>query len=104
ALAQSGYGTSLIIYVKEASNNHPIFQARLTLQFNNHGGKLRKRGLITYNAKTNPQGRYRFTGIPFGTIRLIVTAQNHQTFSHEFQVTKNNQVINVKLKPPHPLL
>ncbi|MGH9430046.1 MAG: carboxypeptidase-like regulatory domain-containing protein [Terriglobia bacterium] len=104
ALAQSGNGSSLIIYVREASNEHPIFQARLTLQFNKHGGRLKKRGLIEYSAKTNPQGRYRFTDIPLGTIRLIVTATDHQTFSQEFQLTKTNQVINVKLKAPHPLL
>ncbi|HUY12334.1 MAG TPA: carboxypeptidase-like regulatory domain-containing protein [Terriglobia bacterium] len=104
ARGQSGDDTSLIVSVTDASSNHPIFQARLTLQFNKKGGKLKNRGLIEYSAKTNPQGHYRFTHIPFGTMRLIVTAQNHQTFSEEFQLTKPNQVIAVKMKPPHPLL
>ncbi len=104
ALGQSGDETSLIVYVRDASTQQPVFQARLTLQFNKNGGKLKKRGLIQYSAKTNPQGRYRFTNIPFGTIQLIVTAHNHQTFSEQFQLTKANQVINIKLKPPHPLI
>jgi hypothetical protein len=103
ALAQSG-DTSLIIYVKDAPSGKPIFQARLTLLFNKKGGKMKKRGTISYSAKTNPQGRYRFTEIPFGTVRLIVTAKNHQTLSQDFQLTKTNQVINITLKPPHALL
>jgi Carboxypeptidase regulatory-like domain len=102
--AQSAPGNYLIIDVKDARTKKPIFQARLTLQFNEHGGKLRKHGLIAYSAKTNLKGRYRFTGIPFGTLRLIVTAPDHQTWSEEFQFTKNNQVVRLKLKPPHPLV
>ena len=104
AREQSAGDTSVIVTVEDASSKHPIFQARLTLQFNKKGGKLRNRGLIEYSAKTNPQGHYRFTHIPFGTMRLIVTAQNHQTFSEEFELTKPNQVIDVKMKPPHALL
>jgi hypothetical protein len=104
ALAESRGDTSLIVYVRDASTNQPIFQARLTLQFNKHGGKLKKRGLVEYSAKTNPQGRYRFTGIPYGTIRLIVTAKKHQTYSQELELRNANQVISIKLKGPHPLL
>jgi len=33
-----------------------------------------------------------------------VTAERHQTFSKEFELEKENQVIEVKLKKPQPLL
>jgi hypothetical protein len=33
-----------------------------------------------------------------------VTAERHQTFSEEFELEKEDQVIEVKLKKPQPLL
>jgi len=91
---------SLTVVVKEAETGDPISQARLTLTFQH--GKLHHP--ITYGAKTNAQGRYRFTNIPKGTVRLLVTAERHQSFGKEIEVEEDNQVIEVKLKKPQPLL
>jgi len=33
-----------------------------------------------------------------------VTSEHHQTFSKEFEVERDNQVLEVKLKKPQPLL
>ena len=98
--------TDLTVIVKEADTGEPVFQARLTLQFNESGSaaKLRRGKNITYNAKTNAQGRYKFTGIPKGTIRLLVTADRHQSYGEELELTEDNQVIEVKLRKPQPLL
>jgi len=93
--------TSLTIVVKEADTGDPISQARLTLTFQQLGGRHRT---ISYGAKTNPQGRYRFTNIPKGTVHLFVTADRHQSFGKEVEVEEDNQVIEVKLKRPQPLL
>ena len=93
--------TSLTIVVKEADTGDPISQARLTLTFQQQGGRHRT---ISYGAKTNPQGRYRFTNIPKGTVHLFVTADRHQSFGKEVEVEEDNQVIEVKLKRPQPLL
>jgi hypothetical protein len=91
---------SLIVVVKEAETGDPISQARLTLTFQQ--GKLHRS--ISYSAKTSAQGRYRFTNIPKGTVRLLVTAERHQSFGKEIEVEEDNQVIEVKLKKPQPLL
>jgi hypothetical protein len=98
--------TDFTVVVKEADSGEPIFQARLTLQFNESGSavKLRRGKNITYNAKTNAQGRYKFTGVPKGTIRLLVTADRHQSYGEELELTEDNQVIEVKLRKPQPLL
>jgi hypothetical protein len=92
---------SLTVVVKEADTGDPISQARLTLAFR-QPGKLHRS--ISYGAKTNAQGRYRFTNVPKGTVRLFVTADRHQSFGKETELEEDNQVIEVKLKKPQPLL
>lgn len=106
ALAESLERTTLTIVVKDAESSEPIFNAKLTLQFREPGSKLKlKRSkTLSFNAKTNPQGRYKFTHIPKGTIRLLVTADRHQTFGQEFELEQDDQVIEVKLRKPQPLL
>ncbi len=104
--AESVGRTDVTVVVTDAETNQPIYQARLTLQFREPGNplKLKRSRPLAFSAKTNSQGRYRFTQIPMGTVRLIVTAEHHQTFSKEFEVEKGNQVFEVKLKKPQPLL
>ena len=92
---------SLTVVVIEAETGDPVSQARLTLTFKQQG-KLHRS--ISYSAKTNAQGRYRFTNIPKETVRLLVTADRHQSFGKEIEVEEDNQVIEVKLKKPQPLL
>jgi hypothetical protein len=91
---------SVNVVVKEADTGEAISQARLTLTFKS--GKLHR--TISYGAKTNAQGRYRFTNIPEGTIRLFVTAERHQSYGKEIELEEDNQVIEVKLKKPQPQL
>jgi 5-hydroxyisourate hydrolase-like protein (transthyretin family) len=92
---------SLTVEVKEADTGDPISQARLTLTFKQQGRLHRP---VSYSAKTNAQGRYRFTNIPKETVRLLVTADHHQSFGKEIDLEEDNQVIEVKLKKPQPLL
>ena len=92
---------SFTVVVKEADTGDPISQARLTLAFR-QPGKLHRN--VSYSAKTNAQGRYRFTDIPKGTVRLFVTADRHQSFGKEIELEEDNQVVEVKLKKPQPLL
>jgi len=92
---------SVTIVVKEADSGDAISQARLTLTFR-QPGKLHR--TVSYGAKTNAQGQYRFTNIPKGTVRLFVTADRHQSYGKEIELEEDNQVIEVKLKKPQPLL
>ena len=97
---------NLVVEVKDSETGEPISQARLTLQFQEPGdlNKFKPAKKLAYSAKTNAQGRYKFTGINKGTIRLIVTADRRQSFGKEYELTENNQVVEVRLKKPQPLL
>ena len=98
--------TNVTIVVKEADSGEPISQARITLQFNEpHGPTIpRKPKKIVYNAKTDSQGRCKLTGVNKGTIVLMVTATAHQSFGKEMELERDNQVIEIKLKKPQPLI
>ena len=91
---------SFSVEVKEADTGEAISQARLTITFKS--GKLHR--TVSYGAKTNAQGKYRFTNIPKGTIHLFVTAEHHQSYGKELELEEDNQVIEVKLKKPQPQL
>mgnify|MGYP001610113378 CR=1 FL=1 len=103
ARAQSVERTSVTVVVKDAASDQPMPNARLTLIFKEPRKLKRDKGL-SYSAKTNPQGRYKFVHIPKGTIRLVVTAERHQSFGQDFELEQDNQVVEVKLKKPQPLL
>lgn len=102
---ESGIG-SLIVEVRESESGEPVSQARLTLQFEEPGNpsKVKFPKKFSYSAKTNAQGRYKFTNINKGTIHLYVTMERHQSFGKELQFDTDNQVFEVKLKKPQPLL
>lgn len=106
ATAESNERTDVVVEVKDAETGRPISQAHITFQFTEPGSplKLKRSKMISYSAKTNAQGRYKFTNIPKGTVRVMVIAQGRQTFGKEFEVEQDNQVIEVKLKKPQPLL
>jgi len=110
AHAQGGKPSSetinMIVLVKEADTGQPISQAHLTLQFTEPGSRVRfgKAKQIIYNAKTDTQGRYKFVGINKGEIVLTVTDPGHQTYGKQLQLENDNQVFEVKLKKPQPLI
>jgi len=93
--------TNMTVVVKESDTGKPISQAHITLHFSAKFGKAKK---IAYNAKTDAQGRYKFSGITKGAIVLTITAPGHQTYGKELQLEKDNQVFEVKLKKPQPLI
>jgi hypothetical protein len=98
--------TSVTVLVKDADTGKPVPQAHLTLEFRQPGdpAKLKRSKFLSYSAKTNPQGRYRFVDIPKGAVRLIVTAERRQALSKNFEVNEDNPVLEVSLKRPQPLL
>lgn len=106
AWADTPERTNVFVEVKDAATDKPLANAHLTLRFHEPGdpAKLRRGKTFSYSAKTNPQGRYKFTHIPKGTIHVIVTAERHQSFGQDFELEQDDQVIEVKLKKPQPLL
>jgi hypothetical protein len=103
ARAQVVERTNITVVVKEADSGQPVANAHLTLQFR-EPRQLRSSKPMAFSAKTNSQGRYKFQSIPKGPIRLLVTAEHHQSFGKELEVTEDNQLFEVKLKKPQPLL
>jgi hypothetical protein len=106
ARADDAERTNVIVIVKDAETGEPINQARLTLHFSEGGGPLRfgRDKKFSFSAKTNASGRYKFTGIPKGTILLQVTADRRKAEGKEFEIEQDDQVIEIKLKKPRPLL
>jgi len=98
--------TTIHVKVVEWETGKPIAQARLTLQFREPGSKwkLKRSKLISYSAKTDTEGRCKFVNIPKGTIRLMVIADRYQTYGKELELETDDQLIEIKLKPPQPLL
>lgn len=93
--------TNVIVLVSDAQTNKPVFQARLTLEFRDPESRRGK--TISFTAKTDLQGKYRFTFIPMEPVLLLVTDPNHQTFGKQFQITRQNQLLKVSLRRPQPL-
>jgi Carboxypeptidase regulatory-like domain len=96
---------TLTVVVSDSQTGSPINQARLTLTFRQpKEGQFGRAKTFSYSAKTNSQGRYQFPYIPPGTVTLMVTDEHHQTFGKQFDVDKEHSTLDVKLKPPQPLL
>ena len=93
--------TSLTVLITDHSTHKPIFQAHITLQFRDP--KSRLGNVISYSAKTNLKGQYKFEFIPMEAIYLIVTSPNHQTLGKSFQISQNDQLIHLELRKPQPL-
>lgn len=96
--------TSIHVQVNDAKTGDPIYQARLTLRFREPGRFMRRSQIISYTSKTDKNGKGSFPLVPMGTITLMVTAPDHNTFGKEFEITKENQLIEVKLQRPHEVL
>ena len=96
--------TTIRVQVNDAKTGEPIYQAHLTLRFRDPGGFMHRTKIISYTAKTNKDGKSQFPVVPMGTVTLMVTAPDHNTFGKEFEITKENQLIEVKLQKPHEVL
>jgi hypothetical protein len=96
---------TLTVIVNDAETGKPISQARLTLTFvQPKQGQLGHAKTFSYSGKTDAQGRYRFQYISPGNVVLMVTDEHHQSFGKQFAVDKGHSTVEVKLKPPQPLV
>jgi Carboxypeptidase regulatory-like domain len=95
------------VVVTDSQTGQPVNQAHLTLVFQtakDPNNALKRSKTISYTAKTDAQGRCRFVYIPEGPVKLMVTEDRHQTFGQAFDVSKDHSTLEVKMKPPQPLL
>jgi hypothetical protein len=105
-VAATNETTNMIVVVKEYDTGDPVSQARVTLQFAVPHGQMipnRKPKYLTYNGKTDAQGRCKFDEVNKGPIILSINATGHQTYGKELALEKDAQVFEVRLKKPQPL-
>ena len=104
ARAAEGERTNVHVVVTDRETGKPIFQARLTLIFEEKSSTLKVKHSkpISFSAKTDLKGGYRFTDIPKGTVRLLVTSERHASFGKDIEIDQDNQEILVKMKKPQP--
>ncbi len=99
--ARANEETSVRVVVKDAATGDPVYQAHLTLQFQ-IPQKFKLPKWIAYSAKTDKKGEYTFRRVNKGPIRLLVTAEGHQSYGKQSEIDKDDQVIEVKLRKPQP--
>jgi hypothetical protein len=104
ALLADGPMTTVNVQVQDANTGEPIYQAHLTLRYRQQGGFMHRSKIIAYTSKTGKDGKGQFPYVPMGPVTLMVTAPDHNTFGKEFEITKENQLIEVKLQKPHAVL
>jgi len=107
AVSDSPSYITVTVVVTEADTGKPVNQAHLTLVFQTPKKKdnaLSRSKTLSYSAKTNAEGMCKFMLVPEGTVKLLVTEGRHQAFGKEFTVSKDESTLDVKLKPPQPLL
>lgn len=95
------------VVVTDSSTGQPVNQAHLTLIFQtprDPNNAFKRAKTISYTGKTDAQGRCRFVYIPEGSVKLMVTEDRHQAFGQVFDVSRNHSTLEVKMKPPQPLL
>ena len=98
-LAQDEEGpvASLRFLVVRDANGKPVKNAAVVLHPVNRKGKQERGGL---ELKTDPEGRTGFAGIPYGPLRVQVLAQGFQTFGEDYDISKPDMEITIKLKRP----
>ena len=96
---------TLTVVVTDAASGKPVNQAQLTLTFTELlNGPLHRGKTLSYTAKTDARGRGRFLYVPAGEVRLFVSHPHHQSFGKLFTVSREHSTLEVRLKPPQPIL
>ena len=92
----------LQIEVKTLSGK-PIDRASVVVQFGGRSiKKLGKKAITHWETRTNQEGIAKVPSIPQGKVRIQVIAKGYQTFGETFDVTQDEQTIEIKLNPPQP--
>jgi Carboxypeptidase regulatory-like domain len=99
AAAQDDDGptSSLHFVVVRDYNGKPVRNAAVVMHPVNSKGKQARGGL---ELKTDVDGKTEFDGVPYGPLRVQVLATGFQTFGEDYDISKPEMEIVVKLKRP----
>jgi Carboxypeptidase regulatory-like domain len=78
-------------------NGKPVRNASVVLHPVDKKGKQERSGL---QLKTDAEGNTNFDGVPYGPLRIQVLAPGFQTYGEDFDISKPETQITVKLKRP----
>lgn|GEM_PF-181756 len=78
-------------------NGKPIRNASVVLHPVGKKGKQERSGL---QLKTDSEGNTNFDGVPYGPLRIQVLAPGFQTYGEDFDISKPDTQITIKLKRP----
>ncbi len=83
--------------VVRETNGKPVRNAAVILHPVGSDGKQKSGGL---ELKTDPEGRAKFDGIPYGKLRVQVIAPGFRTFGEDFEIAQPTHEITIKLQRP----
>jgi hypothetical protein len=96
AFAGDQYANLSFMVVKD-TNGKPVRNASVILHEVDKHGHQAKGGL---QIKTDGEGKARYEGVPFGKLRIQVIAHGFQTFGNDYDITKPEMEIAIRMKPP----
>ncbi len=99
AWAQDDEGptSSLRFVVVRDSDGKPVRNAEVVLHPVKRKGKQAQGEM---ELKTDPEGKAKVDGIPYGLLRVQVLAPHFQTFGEDYEINKPEMEFTVKLKHP----
>ena len=89
--------SNLNFLVVKADNGKPVRNASVVLHPVDKEGRQAKGGL---ELKTDPEGKARFAGAPYGKLRVQVLARGFQTYGEDYDIREPELAITIKLKRP----
>ncbi len=93
--------TRLTVEVKTLGGK-PIDRAGVIVRFVEGRSvvKLGKKIRTTWELRTNQEGLARVPSIPQGKVLVQVIAKGYQTHGNTYELTQDEQTVEIKLKPP----
>ena len=92
-----GPASTLRFVVVRDSDGKPVRNAEVVLHPVKRKGKQAQGEM---ELKTDPEGKAKVDGIPYGPLRVQVLAPHFQTFGEDYEINKPEMEFTVKLKHP----
>jgi hypothetical protein len=92
--------TDVKLVVVDAEKGTPIPRAAITLKFIRGKKMFIKKDRAEWDVKTDSKGQVQVPGIPAGKMRVLIYAKGYQSFGEDFDISGEEQTLNVKLARP----
>lgn len=88
----------LTLQVLEVDKNKPVPNAHVVVKFVDR--KLLKDKRVSWEAKTNRDGKLVLNDIPAGAVKIQVIAKGYQTYGNDHLLEKSEKPLTIYLQPP----